>query len=1339
MNPIACPSLERLCAFALGELPETELDAVAEHLDACTRCEEQAGQLDRADDPIVVGLRLIGDSGLGTLIVDGETEVSVETTDVSAVAETWGDFRIVREIGRGGMGIVYEAYQGSLNRHVALKSLHARGDLARFRREAKAAGRLHHTNIVPVHGVGEHAGRHYYIMQFIAGRGLDEAWRERRRCGEGRGAAAIAADFRAAARVGLQAAGALAYAHEQGVIHRDIKPSNLLIDGQDVVWITDFGLAFDAAETETLTHTGDTLGTLRYMAPERFDGRGDARADVYGLGITLYELICGRPAFPDAQRAALIHRVMHQDPPRLREVDPRVPRDLETIVLKAMARDPSHRYATAAGLAEDLRRFLEDRPILARPAGAWKQGVRWCRRNPGISGLVGGIALALLLGTVVASYFAIRATRSEGRARRNETMALANAHRADREARRAREEKQLSDRRLYVAEMHLAQQAWQDNRPDLVEEHLREFVPARADDPDPRGFEWYYLRRLCQVGPRTLLGHADRVTGVAYSPDGRTLATGSADGAVVLWEPTTGRMVRTLLGHSTGEIDALAFRPDGGRVVSAGGDGTARLWDTATGQALLTLRGHADRVTGVAYAPDGRRIASCGQDGTVRLWDAATGRALRTLRGHTSGVYSVAFSPDGATLATASSDHTVKLWDAATGRALHTLRGHSDVARCVAFSPDGRTVASASWDQTIKLWDAASAQEIRTLRGSTGPLTGVMFGPDGRTIASSAWDGAVRLWDAGTGQEVRTLRGHARSEINAVAYSPDGRHLASVGWDRMVKLWDAATTDPEARTLRGHSDVVADLAFSPDGRTVASAGVDRSVRLWDAASGREVCVLRGHTGAVLGVAFAPDGRMLASAGALGSVRLWDAASGQAIRSLHGHAAEVASVAFSPDSRWVASGGADGTIRLWDVASGRAIRDLRGHTDGVLRLTFSPDGRTVASAGVDRSVRLWDAASGREVRTLHIEPPCEVRGVAFSPDGRTLASACCDQTIRLWDVVAGREVRSLHGHAAEVDAVVFSPDGRRLVSASEDRTVKLWDVDTGQEVVCLRGHADQVVGVAFSPDGLTLASASGDQTIKLWDASPLTPELQVLGEARGVVEFLFGRSANTGDVLDRIRSDATLTPEIRRRTLELAGPYGESLVTREAERRVESLYNQAMLRPDLVASLRTDPSMSEPVRRRALALAEQIPESPERLNTASWAVVCQPDADPAARRLALRQAEAACRLAPDNIKFLATLGWAQYRTGHYRDAEGTLLKRHRLDANLRAIPGAEDLALLAMCQYKCGRNGEARSTMSRLREALRTPSDAQSQQGRGYLGEAETLELDLIFPDDPFAP
>jgi WD40 repeat protein len=1139
------------------------------------------------------------------------------------------------------------------------------------------------------------------------------------------------------ARIGVQVAEALAYAHGLGILHRDIKPSNLLLDRDGNVWVADFGLA-KAVGADDLTHTGDVVGTVRYMAPERFRGEGDARADIYALGLTLYELLALRPAYIEADRTKLIHQVTQEEPLRLRRLNRRVPPDLETIVHKAMAREPGQRYATAGALAEDLKRFLDGRPIRARRVSAAERAWRWCRRNRMVAGLLLGIVVTLVAGTAVSIYFAIRATRGEWLARQNEDKALVSAGRADREAKHARDEaqrardaKQLSDRRLYQAEINLAQQAWRDGQSDLVRHHLESLVPQRSEDPDLRGFEWYYLHR---TGQSNLTLHGG--TSVAFSPDGQALAAGGLDGMVRVWESTTGREVHTLRGHAH-IVFGVAFSPDGRTLASAGEDHTVRVWDAATGGAVRVLRGHTDQVQGVTYSPDGRTLASAGNDRTVRVWDAATGRELLTLRGHTHWVNGVAYSPDGRTLASACEDGTARVWDAATGRSVRILSGHSGVAKRVAFSPDGRTLAAAYGDGVVKLWDAATGRELLALRGHARWVNGVAFSPDGRTLASGGHDRSVRLWDVATGRELLILRGLA-ADVRGVAYSPDGRHLAAAGADETIMLWDVSA-DREAITLVGQADVVRGVAFSPDGRTLASGGDDGTVRVWDAAAGQEIRALRGHQAAVWSVSYSPDGRTLASASWDHTVRLWDADTGREVRVLSGHTAKVLAVAYGPDGRTLASAGVDRSVRVWDADTGREVRVLRGHTDQVNGLSYSPDGRTLASAGSDRMVRLWDVATGQEVRVLRGHTD-HVLGVDSSPDGGTLASASEDGAVNLWDVNTGQVVWALNGRSALIRGVAFSPDGRTLAAACDDGTVQLWDAAMGRELLSLRGHAGPVFRVAFGPDGRTLAAAGFDHTVRLWDARPWTPDVQAIRAARIVVQSLFDASLPMAEVLARIRRDATLDSVTRHRALELARSHGQGLVAQEAERLVESLYAQAMFRPEVLERLRRDAALSEPVRRRALALAEQVPENSESLMRASWAVVHQADAEPAAYRLALRQAEAACRLIPDEADFLTTLGMAQYRVGQYRQAVAALTQADRLrrdNWNGMSYPG--DLAFLALARYRCGQTDQARALLGRLREAMKSPQWARSGFLQGFLREAEMIELDVVFPADPFAP
>ncbi|MFD8889134.1 trypsin-like peptidase domain-containing protein [Streptomyces sp. NPDC059566] len=578
---------------------------------------------------------------------------------------------------------------------------------------------------------------------------------------------------------------------------------------------------------------------------------------------------------------------------------------------------------------------------------------------------------------------------------------------------------------------------------------------------------------------RRLSGHTAEVVAVAFSPDGRTFATGSADTTALVWDVATGKIRATLTGH-TDVVFSVAFSPDGRTLATGSGDNTVRLWDLATGKSRTTLTGHTDRVNAVAFSPDGRTLATGSHDNTVRLWDLATGKSRTTLTGHTALVFSVAFSPDGRTVASGSYDWTVRLWDVATGRS-RTLEGHGDTVASVAFSPDGRTLAVGSDDDTARIWDVATGTIRTTLLGHTEFVNGVKFSPDGRTLATGSSDNTVRLWDVVTGATRTVLEGHT-DEVFSVAFSPDGHTLATGGADGIVRLWDVA--DTIRSTLAGHTDAVYAVAFSPDGRTLATGGRDQTVRLWDVATGTFRSTLAGHTDSVYAVAFSPDGRTLATGSADSTVRLWDVASRKVRTTLQGHTDLVNGVAFSPDGRTIATGSDDSTVRLWDTGTGKVRSILNGHTARVIGVAFSPDGRTLASGSYDKTVRLWNMATGatRAILEGHTD---EVFSVAFSPDGRTIATGSGDWTVRLWDVATRTTRTTLIGHTKDVFAVAFSPDGRTIATGSYDKTARLWDVATSTTRIILTGHMDEIHRMAFSPDGLTLATSSLDKTARLW--------------------------------------------------------------------------------------------------------------------------------------------------------------------------------------------------------------------------------------------------------------
>jgi WD40 repeat protein/tRNA A-37 threonylcarbamoyl transferase component Bud32 len=1012
-------------------------------------------------------------------------------------------YDVLGELGRGGMGVVYKARQLKLRRLVALKMIlsgvHAGGaERQRFLAEAEAVARLQHPNIVQIHEIGEADGHPFFSLEFCPGGSL-----------AGKLNGTPLPPGQAAALVETLAR-AVQAAHEAGVVHRDLKPANVLLLADGTPKITDFGLAKKLDDAAAQTASGAIMGTPSYMAPEQAEGKSKGigpAADVYALGAVLYEVLTGRPPFRAATSLDTVLQVISEEPVPPSRLLPRLPRDLETICLKCLHKEPAKRYASAAELADDLQRFQKGEPIRARPVGRAERAWRWCRRNPAVAGLLAAVMLTLLLGTAVASFFAVRANSNAQQAREEKQRAddeareaRAEKRRADDKADEARAKEGLARRHLYAAKMQLAQNAWREKSVTQLLGLLAETQP-RAGEEDLRGFEWHYFNRLCHSDLFTLQGRTGLVQSVCFSPDGRRLATASSDRTVRVWDLQTGQEALALQGH-TGAVHGVCFSPDGRRLASASEDQTVKVWDAQTGQDPLTLKGHTGAVQGVCFSPNSKRLASASggysdpqthkRYGEVKVWDAQTGQEQLSLGGHTDIVNCVCFSPDGRRLATASWDQTVKVWDAQTGQEFLTLQGrHTGGVVSVCFSPDGRWLAGAD-GTAVALWSAQGGKELLTLQGHTDEVWGVCFSPDGRRLASASEDQTVKVWAVPPGQELCTFQGHT-DHVRSVCFSPDGKRVASAS--REVKVWDAPT-GRESLAFEGHTGGVQGVCFSPDGRRVATASWDKTVKVWDAETGQVALTLQGHTSLVTCVCFSPDGRRLASSSTdndqrkPGEVRVWDAQTGQEQLTLQGHAGRVTRVCFSPDGRRLATASFDQTVKVWDAETGQEALTLQGHTSFVWGVCFSPDGRRLATASADRTVKVWDAQIGKEL--LSLKEQNDPMSVCFSPSGRRLACATSGRTVTVWDAQTGQEQLSLSGHTGPVSSVCFSPDGRRLASTSGPE-VKVWDAQTGQEVLTFAGHnREMFYSVCFSPDGSRLAvgQAYGSRgKVKLWDARP----------------------------------------------------------------------------------------------------------------------------------------------------------------------------------------------------------------------------------------------------------
>ncbi|MFD9396377.1 AAA family ATPase [Streptomyces sp. NPDC060000] len=586
-----------------------------------------------------------------------------------------------------------------------------------------------------------------------------------------------------------------------------------------------------------------------------------------------------------------------------------------------------------------------------------------------------------------------------------------------------------------------------------------------------------------------ITGHPGPLYAVAFSPDGRSVATAGVGDGIDISDVRGSPGGSTVVASGTGGISSLAFSPDGRTLAAGGADGTVRLWKVPEQRwEILAVTG-SGTVMDVAFSPDGHTVAAAGENGTVRLWDTGTGKLRAALTGHSGTVHAVAFSPDGGTLATGGSDRTVRLWDAETGRSTTTLTSHGDTVTSVAFNPEGSTLATASGDGTVQVWDWKKRRMANLLELHTSGLMTVAFSPDGRTLATGGTDRTARLWDPGTGINTVTLTGHT-NVVGRVAFSPDGRTLATASDDRTAVLW--ALDGPTLITYPATSAQM--VAFSPDGRFLASTHTDGALRLWPARgrAHRPLRVLRNGTAKnAHGVAFSPDGRLVAvSSGRSGDVLLWSVATGKLAATLHGGGKMVAQVAFSPDGRTLAGASpADSSVKLWDVTGRRLTAVLTNPGATVWAVAFSPDGHTLASSGGDETARLWDVASGRQLATLKAHTGV-VWGVAFSPDGQTLATTGDDGTARLWDVPGRRLLATLKGHTGATWGVAFSPDGHTLATTGDDGTARLWDVSRHIPLAVLQGHTDQTRGVAFSPDGHTLATAGNDATIRVWETDPV---------------------------------------------------------------------------------------------------------------------------------------------------------------------------------------------------------------------------------------------------------
>jgi WD40 repeat protein len=1143
-----------------------------------------------------------------------------------------GDFELRSLLGQGGMGQVWEATQRSLARQVAVKFVRPERvtdhQLELFAREARAGGRLSHAGIVAVYGHGESDGLAWIAMELIPGAWdlrdfLDEAVRM--------GEVGDGYDKRVAQFV-AETADAIYAAHEAGVVHRDLKPQNILITEEDRPKVTDFGLA-RIVDEQALSRTGDFAGTYFYMSPEQVAAKRaglDHRTDVFSLGVVLYEMLCLQRPFQGDTEHQIAEQILIKEPPPLRAIRSKVPRDLAVICGKAMEKDRDKRYQSMGDLAADLRRWLSSQPIQATPPTAIDRGVKWARRNPTKSA-TGALSLVAIFAL---SWLGFDLAESNEALKTSNSALIETTAESELQSDRAGEAEKLANQRSYSASLYASQMALDAG--NLGEaRRLLELCPV-----ENRDWEWNHLKLTADPSLYVLAGHTDDVTATEWSPDGSKIVSSSLDKTVRVWDANTGECLQILSGHLAA-VNDVCWSPDGTQIVSASSDKTLRLWDAFNGESMGVLKGQTGAVTKVSWGGfEGKQIASIEYNylnPVIRIWDSVTKECSATLEGHVNLITSIDWSPDGLRLVSCSwvgrlqetedrpgfkhvgQEKSLLIWDVAERSYVEVLP-HYDSALierrvCLAWSPKSNLIAIGGSRGRVEVFDVESMSLTHEFTENSMSVEFVVWSDDGNRLSFPTAAGDLRIWslEDGTSRNIRI----DDESINCASWSLDGAEIVTDSDGGTLRIWHSSFGD-SAQALKG-DDVrfgVEGLGVNVDGTRLLSSSRDGFHRMWDLTNGARIFEIEDFSRPSF--AWNPNGTRYLTSPRIRSyfkapIKLRDSVTGAVLNTLGGAEGNWGHAVWSPDGRSIAAilhneGGAEGpdlpssagsTVCIWNAETGE--RNLTFELEGrASSLAWNSKSTLLASATAFHAVEIWDAESGDRLKSLD-DGPFGASCVAWSPDGSKLLAGSIDKTVLVWDVLTERVLHELRGHTDRVLCVAWSPSGTRFVSGSEDATLKIWDSSNGENLLTLKRHEDIVSDVEWSSDGTRIFSASLDSTVRIWesqldDALSIWRYRHLTQKLERIVEELFSAHASLISVQSAIYESDSIASEHKGLVIEIASSigarHGASLNTR-AWRAVDPD------RPGFVSDVV-----------EALQLAQEAslfaPSSPDIRDTLAWA-------------------------------------------------------------------------------------------------------------------------------------